>query len=128
MREKPTNATVINSIYCVCYLLHISALHCHPQGAFLVPFGRCSVEELHAVFVVINACIHCAENIRSHCKKLSSPGDRAMRSLYISLLPKLLAVKAYGVCCGKLSNRMAVSCENHTSAALSHEKWFLNRR
>jgi hypothetical protein len=26
-------------------LLHVSALHCHLQGAFLVPSGRCSIEE-----------------------------------------------------------------------------------
>jgi hypothetical protein len=29
----------------VCYLLHVSALHCHPPGAFLVPSERCSIEE-----------------------------------------------------------------------------------
>jgi hypothetical protein len=27
------------------YLLHVSALHCHPQGAFLVLSERCSIEE-----------------------------------------------------------------------------------
>jgi hypothetical protein len=26
-------------------LLHVSALHCHLQGAFLVPSERCSIEE-----------------------------------------------------------------------------------
>jgi hypothetical protein len=25
--------------------LHVSALHCHSQGAFLVPSERCSIEE-----------------------------------------------------------------------------------
>jgi hypothetical protein len=25
--------------------LHVSALHCHPQGAFLVPSERCSIEQ-----------------------------------------------------------------------------------
>jgi hypothetical protein len=29
----------------VWYFLHVSALHCHPQGAFLVPSERCSIEE-----------------------------------------------------------------------------------
>ena len=29
----------------VWYHLHVSALHCHPQGAFLVPSERCSIEE-----------------------------------------------------------------------------------
>jgi hypothetical protein len=44
MREKPTNTT-IQFINYVWYPLHVSALHCHPQGAFLVPFERCSIEE-----------------------------------------------------------------------------------
>jgi hypothetical protein len=29
----------------VWYLLHVSALHCHPQGAFLEPSERCSIEK-----------------------------------------------------------------------------------
>jgi hypothetical protein len=29
----------------VWYLIHVLALHCHPQGTFLVPSERCSVEE-----------------------------------------------------------------------------------
>jgi hypothetical protein len=29
----------------VRYLLHVSALHCHPQGAFLMPSERCSIGE-----------------------------------------------------------------------------------
>jgi hypothetical protein len=29
----------------VWWLLYISALHCHLQGAFLVPSERCSIEE-----------------------------------------------------------------------------------
>jgi hypothetical protein len=46
MREKPTNATVIHSVKnYVWYYLHVSALHYHLQGAFLVPAERCSIEE-----------------------------------------------------------------------------------
>jgi hypothetical protein len=33
MREKPTNATIIQIINYACYLLHVSTLHCHPQGS-----------------------------------------------------------------------------------------------
>jgi hypothetical protein len=33
----------IQFINYVWYLLHVSALHCHPQGAFLVPSERCSI-------------------------------------------------------------------------------------
>jgi hypothetical protein len=35
----------IQFINYVWYLLHVSALHWHPQGAFLVPSERCSIEE-----------------------------------------------------------------------------------
>jgi hypothetical protein len=35
----------IQFINYVWYLLHVSAFHCHPQGAFLVPSERCSIEE-----------------------------------------------------------------------------------
>jgi hypothetical protein len=33
---------VINYVW---YLLHVSALYCHSQGAFLVPSERCSIEQ-----------------------------------------------------------------------------------
>jgi hypothetical protein len=35
----------IQFINVVCYLLHVSALHYHPQVAFLVPSERCAIEE-----------------------------------------------------------------------------------
>jgi hypothetical protein len=36
---------LIQFINYVWQLLHVSTLHCHPQGAFLVPSERCSIEE-----------------------------------------------------------------------------------
>jgi hypothetical protein len=35
----------IQFINYVWQLLHVSTLHCHSQGAFLVPSDRCSIEE-----------------------------------------------------------------------------------
>jgi hypothetical protein len=35
----------IQFINYVWYLLHVLALYCHPQGEFLVPSERCSIEE-----------------------------------------------------------------------------------
>src|SRR5215510_16612941 len=35
----------IQFINYVWFLLHVSALHCHLQGAFIVPSERCSIEE-----------------------------------------------------------------------------------
>jgi hypothetical protein len=46
MREKPIKHQLfIQFINYVWQLLHVSVLHCHLQGAFLVPFERCSIEE-----------------------------------------------------------------------------------
>jgi hypothetical protein len=46
MREKPTNDQLfIYFIDYVWYLLHVSTLYCHLQGAFLVHSERCSIEE-----------------------------------------------------------------------------------
>jgi hypothetical protein len=65
----------INHVY-VWLLLHISALHCHPHGAFLVPSERCSIEEQSIEFVdgrvvssdVVRGDLRCnAETCRSYC-------------------------------------------------------------
>jgi hypothetical protein len=47
MREKnqQIKQLFIQFINYVWYLLHVSALHCHPQGAFLVSSERFSIEE-----------------------------------------------------------------------------------
>jgi hypothetical protein len=46
MREKQKiDQLFIQFINYVRYLLHVSALHCHLQGAFLVPSEICSIEE-----------------------------------------------------------------------------------
>src|SRR5215510_1868836 len=57
MREKPTNTPIIHSVYYVWYLLHVSALHCHLQGAFLVPSERCSIEEQSIEYCGWASCI-----------------------------------------------------------------------
>jgi hypothetical protein len=46
MREnQQIHQLLIQFINYVWYLVHVSTLHCHPQGAFLVPCERCSIEE-----------------------------------------------------------------------------------
>src|SRR5215510_4398232 len=46
MREnQQIHQLFIQFINYVWYPLHVSALHCHLQGAFLVPSERCSIEE-----------------------------------------------------------------------------------
>src|SRR5215510_17209 len=45
MKNQQIHKLFIQFINYVWYLLHVSALHCHLQGAFLVPSERCSIEE-----------------------------------------------------------------------------------
>src|SRR5215475_10681831 len=45
MKKQQIHQLLIQFFNYVWYLLHVSALHCHLQGAFLVPCDRCSIEE-----------------------------------------------------------------------------------
>src|SRR5215510_1257269 len=45
MKNQQIHQLFIQFINSVWQLLHVSALHCHLQGAFLVPSERCSIEE-----------------------------------------------------------------------------------
>jgi hypothetical protein len=45
VKNQQTQQLFIQFINYLWYLLHVSALNCHPQGAFLVPSERCSIEE-----------------------------------------------------------------------------------
>jgi hypothetical protein len=45
MKNQQIHQLFVQFINYVWYLLHVSALHCHLQGAFLVPSERCSIEE-----------------------------------------------------------------------------------
>jgi hypothetical protein len=45
MKNQQLQQLFIQLINFVWYLLHVSALYCHPQGAFLVPSERCLIEE-----------------------------------------------------------------------------------
>src|SRR5215510_8359121 len=45
MKNQQIHQLFIQFINHVWLLLHVSALHCHLEGAFLVPSERCSIEE-----------------------------------------------------------------------------------
>jgi hypothetical protein len=45
VKNQQIHQLFIQFINYIWYLLHVSALHCLPQGAFLVPSERCSIEE-----------------------------------------------------------------------------------
>src|SRR5215472_17640269 len=45
IKNQQIHQLFIQFINYVWQLLHVSALHCHLHGAFLVPSERCSIEE-----------------------------------------------------------------------------------
>src|SRR5215472_3173967 len=45
VKSQQIHQLFIQFINYVWQLLHVSALHCHLQGAFVVPSERCSIEE-----------------------------------------------------------------------------------
>jgi hypothetical protein len=45
VKNQQIHQLFLQFINYVWYLLHVSALHCHPQGAFLVPSERRSIDE-----------------------------------------------------------------------------------
>src|SRR5215510_14426490 len=45
IKNQQIHQLFIQFINYVWWLLHVLALHCHLQGAFLVPSERCSIEE-----------------------------------------------------------------------------------
>src|SRR5215469_14584563 len=54
MKNEQIHQLFIQFINYVLYLLHVSALYCHLQGAFLVPSERCSIYKQS-----IQYCIDC---------------------------------------------------------------------
>jgi hypothetical protein len=59
MRKKQQiHQLFIQFINYLWYLLHVSALHCHPQGAFLVPSERCSIEEQSIEYCGWACCVY----------------------------------------------------------------------
>jgi hypothetical protein len=45
VKNQQIHQVFIQFINYVWLLLYVSPLHCHPQGTFLVPSERCSIEE-----------------------------------------------------------------------------------
>jgi hypothetical protein len=65
----------IQLINYVWELLHVSAIHCHLQGAFLMPSERCSIEEQSVEYCGWACCVcthHVTRNNTSIYKILST--------------------------------------------------------
>jgi hypothetical protein len=78
LKNQQIHQLFIRFINYVRYLLHVSALHCHPQGAFLVPSERCSVEEQSRDFVdgvlcLVAWCTHHATRHNTPIHNILSP-------------------------------------------------------
>jgi hypothetical protein len=56
VRNQQMQQLFIHFINYVWYLLHVSALHCHHQRAFLVPSERCSIKE-QSIEYCVWACV-----------------------------------------------------------------------
>src|SRR5215470_14959116 len=57
MKNQQIHQLFIQFINYVWQLLHVSALHCHLQRAFLVPSERCSIEEQSIEFCGWACCV-----------------------------------------------------------------------
>jgi hypothetical protein len=93
VKSQQIHKLYIQFINYLWYLLHVSALHCHPQGAFLVPSERCSNEEQSiellwmGVMCLVTWCVHHTtrhntpiHNILSTAPQLSI-SQKALRTL-----------------------------------------------
>jgi hypothetical protein len=56
-KNQQIHQLFIHFINYVWYILHVSALHCHLQGALLVPSERCSFEEQSIEYCVWVFCV-----------------------------------------------------------------------
>jgi hypothetical protein len=57
VKNQQMQQLFIQFINYLWYLLHVSALHCHPQGASLVPSERCSIEEQSIAYCGWACCV-----------------------------------------------------------------------
>src|SRR5215470_10993613 len=70
MKNQHIHQLFIQFINYIWQLLHVSALHFHLQGAFLVPCERCSIEEQSieycgwACCVLVTWCALCTTSLR----------------------------------------------------------------
>src|SRR5215469_7642524 len=68
MKNQQLHQLFIQFINYVWQFLHVSALHCHLQGAFVVPSERCSIEEQSIEYCrldVLRLVTWCAERTTS---------------------------------------------------------------
>src|SRR5215469_10632164 len=77
MKNQQIHQLFIQLINYVWQLLYVSALHCHLQGAFVVPSERCSIEEQSIEYFKCNTPIY---NILSTAPQLSI-FQKALRTL-----------------------------------------------
>src|SRR5215510_4073026 len=66
MKNQQIHHLFIQFINYIWQLLHVSALHCHLQGAFLVPSERFSIEEQSIEYYGWACCVYTTHNTPIH--------------------------------------------------------------
>src|SRR5215469_9240677 len=65
MKNQQIHQLFIQFINYAWQLLHVSALHCHLQGAFVVPSERCSIEEQSIEYYRWACCVFFQKALRT---------------------------------------------------------------
>src|SRR5215475_10933524 len=66
MKNQQIHQLLIQFINYAWQLLHVSALHCHLQGGFLVPSERCSIEKQSIEYCGWACCVRGAHHVTRH--------------------------------------------------------------
>jgi hypothetical protein len=66
MKNQQIHQLFIQFVNYVWYLLHVSALHCHPQAAFLLPSKSFSNEEQSIEYCGWVCCLVTRSEIATH--------------------------------------------------------------
>src|SRR5215510_13855295 len=73
VKSQQIHQLFIQLINYVWQLLHVSALHCQLQGAFLVPSERCSIEEQSIEYCGWTCCVYDEVRSAHHVTRHNTP-------------------------------------------------------
>src|SRR5215471_4805031 len=88
VENQQIHQLLIQFINYVWYLLHVSALHCHLQGGFLVPSERCSIEKQSIEYCGWTCCHHVSRHNTSIHNILSTASQLSISQKALETLPE----------------------------------------